>query len=97
MRAENRHHRRRKIAATKRWVEQDQGKLNFPLYLWGKRITTPEELSKEICKKAITPQSCSCGDHGWRMNPRKRGEGDPLRDRRQVNYDEDQARLYHND
>lgn len=95
MRAENRHNRQKKIAAAERWAELDQWGLDWgetlsPPYigLWGKWVKTPEDLERAIRKKAITPQSCSSGDHGHRCNPRKRGEGDPYRDKKRQSDEE---------
>ena len=85
MRAENRHHRRRKIAAMKRWLERE--------YHWLKNAQHDKllahfcgrfDLPKLASKRAITPKPCSGGAHGVCKNPRKRGEGDPYRDKRKT-------------
>ena len=89
MRAENRYHRQRKIAAAKKWLERE--------YHWLENAKHSNSyshfcgrfnLAKLARKRAITPKPCSGGAHGICKNPRKRGEGDPHRDKKRIDHDE---------
>ena len=85
MRAENRHHRQRKIKSTEQWAKRYQCNIHpYPSW-YGRSEPTHEELSKEIRKRAITPKPCSSGEHGCNVSPRRRGEGDPYRDKKKGN------------
>jgi len=87
MRAENRHNRQRKIAASKRVLQRRFGFSSF---------CSTEKFLRMVRKKARTPKSCSCD---MCCNPRRccGADNDPHRDKKQTNYDEYQERLYNQD